>query len=403
MSESRSPQLTADVVVIGGGAAGLFCAGVAGQRGRRVRLLDHAPVLGEKIRISGGGRCNFTNLHTGPQHFLCRQAGFVEKILRRYSSQDFISLVQRHGIGFHEKHRGQLFCNDSAQQIISMLHREAEAGRVELRHPVDVKSIRREGEAWRIQTSHGSELAESVVIATGGLPVPKIGATAFGLDLARELGLAVEPPMPALVPLALTAQADSPLTALSGVAVEVSILAGGKGRPYGGCSFQEDLLLTHKGFSGPAVLQASSYWDPGEPIEINWVPESALEEGSVGRRTAVEAASEHLPRRLAEALLSGLAPEILERRWAELGRVSRQQVRDRLLGWTSRPASSLGWNKAEVMRGGVSTRELRPQTLEARSYPGLYFIGECVDVTGHLGGHNFQWAWASGFVAGMSC
>jgi predicted Rossmann fold flavoprotein len=386
-----------DVIVIGAGAAGLFCAAQAGQAGQRVLALDHAKKIGEKIRISGGGRCNFTNRESGPQHFLSLNPHFPKSALSRYTPQDFIALVSRYGIRFHEKHKGQLFCDDSAQQIIDMLLAECRKGAVELRNPVSVIRVSPEGLLWRVDTSCGSQLARHVVVATGGLPVPAIGASSFGLDLARHLGLPVVSPQPALVPLSLTAERFESLTELAGLGVAVRIHAGEKCTPYGEACFEEDLLITHKGLSGPAVLQASSYWEEGQSLAIDWSGGvdlcAVFEDSSAQPRKTESVLGSVLPERLARVLV--IQAGLTGRRWAEVSKASRQALMQQILNWRFRPAGTLGWKKAEVMRGGVDTRALDSKTMGARGFSGLYFIGECVDVTGHLGGHNFQWAWAS--------
>lgn len=395
-----------DAIVIGGGAAGLFCAGVAGQLGKKVLVLDHAPVLGEKIRISGGGRCNFTNLHTSPANFLSLNPHFVKSALARYPSSEFIKLVSSHGIDYHEKHQGQLFCDDSAKQIIDMLFAECAKGKVTIRNPVSVSSIEQGESAWAIHTSEGIEKTKSVVMATGGLPVPAIGATAYSLDIAKQFGLEVIEPRPALVPLSFTAETFGNLNDLAGLSVPVKIASGSKGHRYGACRFIEDLLLTHKGLSGPAVLQASSYWVEGEPIHIDWL--GAVERpGSFNCDTLFNNEENRL--KSAETILASVLPQrlakafaeqknLLGRKWAEVSKKDRQSLKELITNWSVKPAGTLGWKKAEVMLGGVDTRQLDGQTMMSRKHQGLFFIGECVDVTGHLGGHNFQWAWASGFA-----
>lgn len=406
-----------DVVVIGAGAAGLFCAGVAGQRGLSVLVLDHAQTIGEKIRISGGGRCNFTNRNTSPEHFLSLNPGFVKPALAGYRSKQFISLVRDHGIAFHEKHKGQLFCNDSATQIIKLLIDECQAGGVEVRHPVSVAAISAEGAHWRVQTQgHGDTLAGQLVVATGGLPVPAIGASAWGLDFARSLGLAVTPVRPGLVPLAFTGEQTAFFQGLAGLSAPVEIHAGspkGVEPSYGQASFEEDLLFTHKGLSGPAILQASSYWQLGESIRLNWLwaaLHEALGDGDalaelfdervVGRLNLAQILGQHLPERLAKALAEQVEPT--GRKWAELKGKDRQAVMAWLKDFKVTPAGHQGWNKAEVMLGGVDTTSLNPKTMASLAHEGLYFIGECIDVTGHLGGHNFQWAWASGYACAQA-
>ncbi|OYW81314.1 MAG: hypothetical protein B7Z19_00840 [Polynucleobacter sp. 32-46-5] len=401
---------TWDAVIIGGGAAGLFCAGVAGQLGKKVLVLDHAEVLGEKIRISGGGRCNFTNLHSSPANFLSLNPHFVKSALARYSSQDFIKLVQTYRIAYHEKHQGQLFCDDSAKQIIEMLMGECAKGKVQIRHPVVINVISYEGGEWLIQTDSGVERSRSVVMATGGLPVPAIGATAFSLDIAKQYGLRVIDPRPALVPLSFTSGEFENLNALAGLSLPVRIAAGSKGDRYGACRFHEDLLLTHKGLSGPAVLQASSYWAEGEAIHIDWL--GAVEaNGQFNCDDLFNHEDNRL--KLTENILASVMPlrlakafaeqkNLLGRKWAEVSKKDRQALKELITNWSVKPAGTLGWKKAEVMLGGVDTKELDGQTMMSRKHPGLYFIGECVDVTGHLGGHNFQWAWASGFACAQA-
>ena len=399
-----------DAVIIGGGAAGLFCAGVAGQLGKSVLVLDHAEVLGEKIRISGGGRCNFTNVHSSPANFLSLNPHFVKSALARYSSKDFIKLVTSYGIDYHEKHQGQLFCDDSATQIIAMLMAECAKGKVTIRHPVSVQSIGHEGVEWLVQTQHGVERAKAVVMATGGLPVPAIGASAYSLDIAKQLGLNVIEPRPALVPLSFTAETFGNLNDLAGLSVPVRIASGSKGHRYGACRFNEDLLLTHKGLSGPGVLQASSYWVEGEPIHVDWLGAierpggfncDALFNHEDNRLKLTETIlASVLPQRLAKAFAE--QKNLLGKKWAEVSKKDRQSLKELLTNWSVKPAGTLGWKKAEVMLGGVDTKDLDGQTMMSRKHRGLFFIGECVDVTGHLGGHNFQWAWASGFACAQA-
>lgn len=399
-----------DAIVIGGGAAGLFCAGVAGQLGKKVLVLDHAPVLGEKIRISGGGRCNFTNVHSSPANFLSLNPHFVKSALAKYPSKEFIKLVTAHGIHYHEKHQGQLFCDDSAKQIIEMLFAECATGKVVIRNPVVVAAVTKEGEHWLIHTSEGVEKTHSVVMATGGLPVPAIGATAYSLDIAKQFGLEVVDPRPALVPLSFTAETFGNLNELAGLSVPVRIASGSKGYRYGACRFNEDVLLTHKGLSGPAVLQASSYWLEGEPIHIDWL--GAIERpGGFNCDTLFNNEDNRL--KLTETILASVLPQrlakafteqrnLLGRKWAEVSKKDRQALKELITNWAVKPAGTLGWKKAEVMLGGVDTKDLDGQTMMSRQHPGLYFIGECVDVTGHLGGHNFQWAWASGHACAQA-
>ena len=399
-----------DAVIIGGGAAGLFCAGVAGQLGKKVLVLDHAPVLGEKIRISGGGRCNFTNLHSSPANFLSLNPHFVKSALAKYPSSEFIKLVSSYGIAYHEKHQGQLFCDDSAKQIIDLLMSECRKGNVTIRNPALVESIAQEGINWLVRTDAGVEKTKALVMATGGLPVPAIGATAYSLDIAKQFGLNIVEPRPALVPLSFTADTFGSLNELAGLSVPVRIASGSKGQRYGACRFNEDVLLTHKGLSGPAVLQASSYWTEGEPIHIDWL--GAIERPN-GFNCDVLFNDEDNRLKSAETILASVLPQRLAkafaeqknvtgRKWAEVSKKDRQALKELITNWSVKPAGTLGWKKAEVMLGGVDTKDLDGQTMMSRQNPGLFFIGECVDVTGHLGGHNFQWAWASGFVCAQA-
>jgi predicted Rossmann fold flavoprotein len=400
-----------DAIVVGGGAAGLFCAGIAGQLGKKVLVLDHAAVLGEKIRISGGGRCNFTNINSTPSHFLSCNPHFVKGALARYSSSDFIGLVKRYRIPHHEKHQGQLFCDDSAKDIITMLFAECQQGGVSIRNPVSVEQIQPINAGWEIKTNQGIECAKAVVMATGGLPVPAIGATDYALDIAKQFTLPITPVRPALVPLSFTSGEFTHLSTLAGLSVPVRISAGTKAQRYGYGDFQEDLLITHKGLSGPAVLQASSYWTEGDSITVNWLGAhdvkgkqfncDALFDDPDNRLKQTETIlAMVLPQRLAKAFAE--QQSLLGRKWAEVGKKDRQALKAALQEWTVKPAGTLGWKKAEVMLGGVDTKALDSQTMVAKAHPGLYFIGECVDVTGHLGGHNFQWAWSSGFACAQA-
>ena len=391
-----------DAVVVGAGAAGLFCASITGQRGLRVLLLDHADKLAEKIRISGGGRCNFTNRDVGPANFLSGNPHFCRSALARYTPGDFIALVQRHGIAFHEKHRGQLFCDGSAEQIITLLLAECGAGGVERWQPCSVMAVRHGAEGFELDTQRGTVRTPRLVVATGGLPVPKIGASDWGLRLARQFGHPIVEPRPALVPLTFDATAWAPFSALAGLSLEVAIETGEgkaarKGKEQGG-RFVEDLLFTHRGLSGPAVLQISSYWQPGTPLRIA-LGDAALAEtlrlakGRTQRHLGNELAL-HLPERLAQTWLH-LHELPAERPMPEVRDRDLARLVEGLARWQVQPTGTEGWRKAEVMAGGVDTRELESQTLASRRVPGLYFIGEVVDVTGWLGGYNFQWAWAS--------
>jgi len=382
----------------------MFCAGVLGQRGKRVLLLDHAKTLGEKIRISGGGRCNFTNRDSSPSHFLSLNPDFARSALARYSPADFVTLVNRYRIQFHEKHRGQLFCDESSHLIIQMLREECLLGGVEILHPVEVRAVIREGHQWRVKTDAGSYQASSMVMATGGLPVPAIGASAFALDFAKTLDIPIAPVRPGLVPLAFTSDAFRGLESLAGLSLPVCISAGRKGVRYGASTFDEDLLMTHKGLSGPAVLQASNYWEEGEDIVLDWSAgldlEAVLNEKLVGAKTTEGALATFLPERLAQAFSAKI--HLQGKKWAEISRVDRQSMIRQIQHWQVKPAGTLGWKKAEVMLGGIDTDALDSKTMMTKNFPGLYFIGECVDVTGHLGGHNFQWAWASGYACALA-
>ncbi len=388
-----------DVAVIGAGAAGMMCAAVAGQRGLRVVLLDHAERIGEKIRISGGGRCNFTNLGTSAANFLSDNPHFCRSALSRYTPQDFLALLARHHIGWHEKHKGQLFCDDSAQQIIDMLVAECAAGDVSWRQPCKLNALRRSEERWQLDTSLGPIDCASLVVATGGLSIPKIGASDFGHRIARQFDIPVVAPRPALVPLSFDPAAWAPFAELAGLALEVEV-SGASGH------FREDLLFTHRGLSGPAILQISSYWQPGETIQINLAPDEAkLGEALIAakpgnRQHLATILAQTLPRRLADTWVQrhGLQGKPL----ADCSDKALRALAQELQAWSLLPSGSEGYRKAEVTRGGVDTRALDQKTMMARSQPGLYFVGEVMDVTGWLGGYNFQWAWASAYVAGMA-
>ena len=396
-----------DVAVIGAGAAGMMCAAVAAQRGKRVVLIDHAAKLAEKIRISGGGRCNFTNINAAPANFLSANPHFAKSALSRYTPHDFIALVKKHRIAHHEKHRGQLFCDDSAEQIIQMLKTECAAGDVTWRMPCKVESVEQFPEGFLLSTDTGDIMADNVVIATGGLSIPKIGATDFGYRIATQFGLALVEPRPGLVPLTFDGPAWAPFVPLAGIALEVEVETGsGKGKGALRGKFREDLLFTHRGLSGPAILQISSYWQPGTPIIVNLLPEmdiaQVLIEGkSTLKKQMGNVLSQWLPTRLAEGLLeaNGIA---LDARLADMQDAKLRKLGDAINRWAIVPTGSEGYRKAEVTLGGIDTRELSQQTMMANKVPGLYFIGEAVDVTGWLGGYNFQWAWASGVAAGTA-
>ncbi|MFS0756491.1 NAD(P)/FAD-dependent oxidoreductase [Noviherbaspirillum sp. 1P10PC] len=392
-----------DVAVIGAGAAGMMCASVAGQRGKRVVLIDHATRLAEKIRISGGGRCNFTNIDAGPQNFLSENPHFCRSALSRYTPQDFLGLMKRHGIAWHEKHKGQLFCDRSAEDIIAMLKAECDAGGVAWRMPTKVQSLRREGEDFVIATEGGELRAGSVVIATGGLSIPKIGATDFAFRIARQFDIPLIEPRPALVPLTFDLAAWQPFVPLAGIALPVDIETGAKKTRM---QFREDLLFTHRGLSGPAVLQISSFWKDAATLSLNLLPEvdvgdELLRDKGAIRKNLVNHLSQWLPSRLAEGLLTanGFDPAA---RPADMPDKQLRRLGDTLNRWTITPDGSEGYRKAEVTRGGVDTRALSQQSMMVNAVPGLYFVGEAVDVTGWLGGYNFQWAWASGVAAGKA-
>jgi predicted Rossmann fold flavoprotein len=396
-----------DVAVIGAGAAGMMCAAVAAQRGKRVVLIDHAAKLAEKIRISGGGRCNFTNINAGPQNFLSENPHFCKSALSRYTPQDFLGLVKKHRIAYHEKHKGQLFCDDSSEQIIRMLQAECQAGDVSWRMPCKVASVRKEGEGFVLATDSGDIQARNVVVATGGLSIPKIGATDLGYRIARQFDLQVIEPRPGLVPLTFDGPSWEAFAPLAGIALEVDVTTGsgkGKGARHG--YFREDLLFTHRGLSGPAILQISSYWTPGTPIMLDLLPEMDVAGELIGAKTTQKkqlgnVLAQWLPARLAEGLLlgNGFAPDA---RLADMADAKLRKLGDAINRWAIVPTGSEGYRKAEVTLGGVDTRALSQQSMMANKVPGLYFIGETVDVTGWLGGYNFQWAWASGVAAGSS-
>jgi predicted Rossmann fold flavoprotein len=406
MTPAHESVAAFDAVVIGAGAAGLFCAAVAGQRGLRVLLLDHSERVGEKIRISGGGRCNFTNRWLDPrspqQHFVGANPAFARSALARYTPQHFIALVERHGIAYHEKHKGQLFCDRSAEDIIAMLLAECAAGGVARWQPCSVKNTeflaerRREmGEyRYQLQSTRGPIQTHSVVVATGGLSVPKIGASDFGWRVAQQFGLRTVEPRPGLVPLSFDPEAWAPWAELAGLSLPVEISTGqGRARQ----RFAEDLLFTHRGLSGPAVLQISSYWQPGTPISIDLapgvdLPRLLLEAKTRSKKRIANELAASGPARLADTWVA--RDPAWQRPIAEASDRALRSLGEALKHWELTPMGTEGWRKAEVTLGGVDTRDLSQQTLESRQ-PGLYFIGETVDIAGWLGGYNFQWAWAS--------
>jgi hypothetical protein len=390
------PSDAYDAIILGAGAAGLMCAAVAGQRGRRVLLVDHADEPGKKILISGGGRCNFTNLHTAPDRYLSANPHFAKSALGRYRAADFVALVDRHRIAWHEKTLGQLFCDGSARQVVAMLLDECSAGRVDLALGRAIADVAHDGNDYRVTIGARSVTAPALVLATGGPSIPKMGATGFAYDVARRFGLKIVEPRPALVPLTLGGD-DVLFRELSGVAATVEARAG-KAR------FREAALFTHRGLSGPAILQVSSYWRHGESIAIDFTPDAAPDWLHAAKRvtpraTLRRALATALPDRLAEALADRLALP------GELAGATDRRLADAakaLSAWSFVPNGSEGYAKAEVTIGGIATADLSSQTMAARRVPGLYAIGEAVDVTGWLGGYNFQWAWASGWAAAQA-
>jgi hypothetical protein len=388
-----------DVVIIGAGAAGMMAAIEAGKRGRRVAVLDHAKAPGEKIRISGGGRCNFTNIHASPKNFLSANPHFCKSALARYTPHDFIALVDRHNIAWHEKTLGQLFCDDSAKDIIRMLLTEMKEARAVLRLGAQIQTVEKTVSGFRIVTADGAIDCSSLIVASGGKSIPKMGATGFAYKIAEQFGLPLVETRPGLVPLTLDPAQLESLSALAGVAVEAQARAGKT-------MFEEALLITHRGLSGPAILQISSYWREGGDIRLSLLPhvdiaallKAARKEN--GRQALQTALAEPLPKRLAQFLAetAGLSNRPL----ADLSDKAIDAFCLTIKDWAITPAGSEGYRTAEVTLGGIDTRALDSRTMQARDVPGLYFIGECVDVTGWLGGYNFQWAWASGFSAGQA-
>ena len=382
-----------DVAIVGAGAAGLHCAAIAGQLGCSVVLIDHAEKVAEKIRISGGGRCNFTNVAVGPENFESENPDFGRSAIARYTPRDFIDLVERHGIRWHEKHKGQLFCDGSSHQIIAMLLAECDAGGVQRWQPCRVDAVRVAGDGFELDTSREAVRATWLVVATGGLSIPKIGATGWGHSLARRLGHRVVEPRPALVPFVCAGDSWQPFARLAGVSLPVRAEACAREAP----AFADDLLFTHRGLSGPAALQCSTYWRPGEPIAIDLAPaldlHRAFGDPKAARRHATSVLADVLPRRLGEAWVLGRLAA--DRFTAEIGKRALDALATELHRWTPTPSGTEGWAKAEVTAGGVDTRDLDSRDCQSRLVPGLHFIGEVVDVTGWLGGYNFQWAWAS--------
>lgn len=397
-SSMTSAGITFDVIILGAGGAGLMCAATAAQRGRRALVLDHADKPGKKILISGGGRCNFTNLDVRPDRFLSANPHFAKSALKRYTQADFIALVDSHGIAWHEKTLGQLFCDGSAKQIVDMLIAECAKGEppADIRLGSAIREISYSDGRFTVRTDKATFCAQALVVATGGPSIPKMGATGFAYDVARQFGLRVVTPRPALVPLTLDA-GEALFTSLSGVATDV-IARCGK------AVFREACLMTHKGLSGPAILQVSSYWGPGQDIALDFAPGQTAGWLVAAKRTRPKghlrgALSQVVPERLASVLAERIGID------GELGNVADKALRgaeERLARWTFRPKGTEGFAKAEVTAGGVDTDGLSSKTMESQAVPGLYFIGEAVDVTGWLGGYNFQWAWSSGVAAGRA-
>jgi predicted Rossmann fold flavoprotein len=395
-----------DVAIIGAGAAGMMCAIEAGKRGRSVLLFDHSAKLGEKIRISGGGHCNFTNLHTKPENFLSHNPDFCRSALARFTPKNFVSLIEKHGIQYHEKKAGQLFCNDSSQQIIELLRQECSVVGVEWRLPCRVNKVNRidgvgkpaGNSGFMLETDKGRFASSSLVIATGGLSIPQIGASPFGYRIAEQFGLNVTPLRPALGPLIFEPDQAANFSQLTGVAIDGEVSCNE-------VRFRGGILLTHRGLSGPAILQISSYWRPGMFIDINLLPDIDTREWLLERRhsTAMlpRVLAGQLPRRFAQIWCEATMREKPARPMHEYSVGELKHIASCLHKWSITPSGTAGYRKAEVTLGGVDTRELSSRTMEAKKISGLYFIGEVVDVTGHLGGFNFQWAWASGHAAGQ--
>ncbi|WP_064709909.1 NAD(P)/FAD-dependent oxidoreductase [Rhizobium bangladeshense] len=389
-------QRKSDVIVIGAGAAGMMAAIRAGKRGRSVVVIDHARAPGEKIRISGGGRCNFTNIHAGPKNFLSANPHFCKSALARFTPADFIAMVDRHGIAWHEKTLGQLFCDDSAKDIIRMLLDEMRAVGAVLQLGTEISGVERMAAGFRVSTSQGVYEASSLVVATGGKSIPKMGATGFAYRLAEQFGLTVLETRPGLVPLTLDPGLLASIAPLAGISAPAEIR-------HGRTAFREALLFTHRGLSGPAVLQISSYWREGDEIvvavepDVDIVAQLKTAKQLNGRQSAQTALGEILPKRLAQFLVER---ENITGNMADLPDRTLQRLAAGAQNWIVKPSGSEGYRTAEVTLGGIDTAALDSRSMEARAVPGLYFIGECVDVTGWLGGYNFQWAWASGFAAG---
>ena len=386
-----------DVIIIGAGAAGMMCAAVAGASGRKVLLLDHANTVGEKIRISGGGRCNFTNVHCGPENFISGNSHFCKSALAGYSPQDFIALVDRYKIQWHEKTLGQLFCDDRSTQIVNMLKTECKKNGVTIKLETEIFDVEKQDELFAANTSKGVFKARSLVVACGGPSIPKMGASGFGYKLAQEFGLDIVEPVAALVPLVFTDSLKADLKALSGISVQAHVR-------HGKTMFKEALLFTHRGLSGPSILQISSYWSPGDMISVNLAPEhDVLSELKLARTSSPkQSPSVFLSKLLPQKLAQFLTKDCQQQRLADMNDKAITILANTVNNWQLKPAGSEGFRTAEVTRGGVNTNEISSKTMECKTVNGLYFIGEVVDVTGHLGGHNFQWAWASAHACGKS-
>ncbi|MFZ2302469.1 MAG: NAD(P)/FAD-dependent oxidoreductase [Gallionella sp.] len=389
-----------DVIIIGSGAAGMMCALQAGQRGRSVVLLDHAKKLAEKIRISGGGHCNFTNLNTKPENFISANPDFCRSALARYTPQDFIALLQKHNIGYHEKTLGQLFCDDESDVIVAMLREECDAAGVKRFMNCEVGEIKKEKKFY-VATSRGEFEAKSLVIATGGLSIPNTGATPFGYHVAEQFGIPIAKLKPGLVPLSFAPDDWKPYADLKGVSFDAVVTVGKR-------SFRENVLVTHRGLSGPAILQISSYWQHGQPLHINLLPDcgmaALLDEQKSSKKLLGNYLAQWFPKSFAEVWCAQLAEhkQIENKPLNQYNDKQRKQIAAQLHDWQITPSGTLGYTKAEVTCGGIDTRALSSKTMECNDVPGLYFIGEVVDVTGQLGGYNFQWAWASGYAAGQA-
>ena len=404
-----------DVIIIGSGAAGLMCAIQAGQRGRSVVLLDHAKKLAEKIRISGGGRCNFTNINTKPENFISANPDFCRSALARYTPQDFIELLKKHNIGYHEKTLGQLFCDDESEAVIAMLRGECETAGVKRFMSCEVGEInyspdsgaqengklKQEGHRFHVSTSRGDFNSASLVIATGGLSIPKIGATPFGYHVAEQFGIPITKLKPGLVPLTFAPDDWKPYADLTGVSLDTIV-------SFGKQSFRENMLVTHRGLSGPAILQISSYWQHGEPLHINLLPDRDMHTLLAEQKSSKKLLSNYLIQWFPKSFSDVWCAQLTEHKKVENKPLNqyndkeRKQIAANLHDWQVIPSGTVGYSKAEVTCGGNDTHALSSKTMECTEVPGLYFIGEVVDVTGQLGGYNFQWAWASGYAAGQA-